>query len=52
MDCCIADEELDRVVIPAGYHLGRGLSNPGWNSGNPHATKIINPKEVLKKYNR
>jgi hypothetical protein len=49
MVCFIADEELDRVVLPAGHHLGCGLSHPGWNSGNPHAPKIINPKEVLKK---
>jgi hypothetical protein len=52
MDCFIADEELDCVVLPAGHHLGSGLSYPGWNSGNPNASKIINPNEVLKKYNR
>jgi hypothetical protein len=49
MDCFDADEELDRVVLLAGHHLGRRLSYPGWNSGNPHAAKILNPKEVLKK---
>jgi len=40
MDCFIADEELDRVVLPAGHHLGRRLSHPGWNSGNPHTQKL------------
>jgi hypothetical protein len=49
MDCFIADEELDCIVLLAGHHLGRGLSHSGWNSGNPHASKIINPIKVLKK---
>jgi hypothetical protein len=47
MECCIADEELDCIVLPAGHHLGRGLSHPGWNSGNS-CIKIINLKEVKK----
>ncbi len=40
MGCFIADEELDRVVLPSGHYMGRGLSHPGWNSGNPHPQNV------------